>query len=95
VTKLLRPKILVCDPIHEKGVEKLEVAGFEVDVKPSITHEQLKAIISTYDAIVVRSRTKVTKEIIEEGRRLKVIGRAGAGLDNIDLWSAGKTESPS
>ncbi len=81
-------RILVCDPIHEEGIEKLKQAGFEVDVNPTITTEQLAKIISNYDVLIVRSRTKVTKEIIEAGRRLRIIGRAGAGLDNIDIEAA-------
>ena len=60
-------------------------AGFQVDVNPTISSKQLKKIISNYDILIVRSRTKVTKEIIEAGRQLKVIGRAGRGLDNIDV----------
>ena len=81
-------RILVCDPVHEEGIEKLKQAGFEVDVNPTITPEQLTKIVSNYDVLIVRSRTKVTKEIIEAGRQLRVIGRAGAGLDNIDLETA-------
>ena len=81
-------RILVCDPVHEEGIEKLKQAGFEVDVNPTITPEQLTKIVSNYDVLIVRSRTKVTKEIIEAGRRLRVIGRAGAGLDNINLETA-------
>ena len=84
----MKTKILVCDPVHEEGIEKLKQAGFEVDVNPTITPEQLTKIVSNYDALIVRSRTKVTREIIEAGRRLRVIGRAGAGLDNIDLETA-------
>jgi D-3-phosphoglycerate dehydrogenase len=84
----LKTKILVCDPVHEEGIEKLKQAGFKVDVNPTITPEQLTKIVSNYDALIVRSRTKVTKKIIEAGRRLRVIGRAGAGLDNIDLETA-------
>ncbi len=84
----MKTKILVCDPVHEEGIEKLKQAGFKVDVNPTITPEQLTKIVSNYDALIVRSRTKVTKKIIEAGRRLRVIGRAGAGLDNIDLETA-------
>jgi len=83
-------KVLVCDPIHEAGIERLKNAGFEVDVKPDITGEELRDAVSNYDALIVRSRTKVTKEIIEAGKRLKMIGRAGAGLDNIDVKAAEK-----
>lgn len=81
-------KILVCDPIDAEGVQKLRDEGFEVDVKPSIVKEELEKTISEYDAVVVRSRTKVSRDIIEHGKRLKAIGRAGAGLDNIDLEAA-------
>jgi D-3-phosphoglycerate dehydrogenase len=83
-------KVLVCDPIHREGIEKLEEAGFEVDVNPTISHEQLKEVVSEYDALIVRSRTKVTREIMEAGNRLKTIGRAGVGLDNIDTKTAEK-----
>lgn len=83
-----KAKVLVCDLIHGEGIEKLEGAGFEVDIDPTISHEQLKKGVSEYDALIVRSRTKVTKEIIEAGKRLKIIGRAGVGLDNIDTETA-------
>ncbi|MFQ5836473.1 MAG: hydroxyacid dehydrogenase [Candidatus Bathyarchaeia archaeon] len=85
-----KTKILVCDSIHEEGIEKLKQAGFEVDVNPTITPERLTKIVSNYDALIIRSRTKVTKELVEAGRRLRVIGRAGVGLDNIDLETAEK-----
>jgi D-3-phosphoglycerate dehydrogenase len=81
-------KVLVCDPIHREGIDKLEEAGFEVDINPTISHEQLKKVVSEYDALIVRSRTKITEEIIEAGKRLKIIGRAGVGLDNIDTETA-------
>lgn len=83
-------KILVCDPVHEEGTKRLQQAGFAVDMNTTITQEQLVDIVSNYDALIVRSRTKVTKGVIEAGRRLKVIGRAGAGLDNIDVKTAEK-----
>ena len=83
-----RINVLVCDPMHEEGVRKLKAKGFKVDVKPEISSEQLKEIVSDYDVLVVRSRTKVTRDIIKQGERLKVIGRAGSGLDNIDVKSA-------
>ena len=83
-------KILVCDPVHREGIEKLEEAGFEVAVNPTISHDQLRKVVSEYDALIVRSRTKVTREIIEAGKRLKIIGRAGVGLDNIDTENAEK-----
>ena len=79
-------KVLVSDKLHEKAMEKLrsmhEVTYEEVDP------ETLLTIIRDYDAIIVRSRTKVTSEVIERGEKLKVIGRAGIGVDNIDVKKA-------
>lgn len=83
-------KVLVCDPIDAVGIEKLEQAGFEVDIKPQISGEELRDAVSNYAVLVVRSRTKVTKGIIDVGKRLRAIGRAGAGLDNIDVEAAEK-----
>jgi len=83
-------KVLVCDPIEDEGIQKLKDAGFTVDVKPTITADELKKTISNYDALIVRSRTKVTKEILDAGKQLKLVGRAGAGLDNIDINAAEK-----
>jgi len=77
-------KVLISDPIDIDGIEKLKDRGFEVDVHSSISIEELEKIIPIYDVLIVRGRTKVTREIIERGKRLKVIGRAGTGLDNID-----------
>ncbi len=77
-------KIIVSDSIAQVGIDKLrEYAG--VDVLTKITGPELVEKIGEYDALVVRSRTKVTKEVIEAGGNLKVIGRAGVGIDNIDL----------
>lgn len=83
-------RVLVCDPIHEDGIAKLKQAGFEVDVKPTVTADELKAVVPEYDALIVRSRTKVTEEVIQAGGRLKAVGRAGVGLDNIDVGAAEK-----
>lgn len=77
--------VLICDPIHESGVKILEESGFKVDVRSKIGYEELKNCVGGYDVLVVRSRTKVTREIIENGKRLKVVARAGAGIDNIDV----------
>jgi len=83
-------KVLVCDPIEDEGIQKLEGAEFTVDIKPTITPDELKKIVSNYNVLIVRSRTKVTKEILNAGKQLKLVGRAGAGLDNIDLDAAEK-----
>ncbi|MHA2406619.1 MAG: phosphoglycerate dehydrogenase, partial [Candidatus Hermodarchaeia archaeon] len=77
-------RILVADPIHKDAVEQLNNAGFDLELNTDITPEQLTKTIEGFDAIVVRSRTKVTKEVIEAGTSLKVIARAGVGLDNVD-----------
>ena len=84
----IKTKILVCDPISEEGIKKLKKAGFEVEIKPTITHNQLKKEVYNYHILIVRSRTKITRDIIFEGQNLKLIGRVGAGLDNIDLKTA-------
>ncbi len=81
------PRVLVADPIAADGVERLRAAG-EVDILPGLSVEQLKARIADYDALVVRSQTRVTAEVLEAAARLKVIGRAGTGIDNIDLAAA-------
>lgn len=84
-------KILVSDPLAQEGVDILKkVKEFEVDVKHKLPPEELKKIIKSYDALLVRSETKVTKDIIECADNLKVIGRAGVGLDNVDLQAASK-----
>ena len=83
-------KVLVCDPIHEDGIKILKDAGFEIDISPEISYEELKGKVRNYDVLVVRSRTKVTREIIEAGEKLKVVGRAGVGIDNIDVEAAKK-----
>jgi len=84
----LSNKILVCDSIHEDGLEKLMKAGFEIDIKTTITPDDLIKIASNYDAVLVRSRTKITKEVLEAATKLKIVARAGVGLDNIDLKTA-------
>jgi len=82
-------KILVSDPLSEEGLKILkEVKEFQVDIKTELKPEELKSIIKDYDALLVRSATKVTKEIIAAADKLKVIGRAGVGLDNVDLEAA-------
>ncbi len=81
-------KILISDPIAKEGIEFLQKAGFEVVEKPGLPPEELIKTIPEFDAIIVRSATKVTKEVIEAGKNLKVIGRAGVGLDNVDKDAA-------
>ena len=84
-------RVLVSDPLSSKGLEILERAkGLKYDLKPGLSPEELKKIIPEYDGIIVRSETKLKGDLIEAGNRLKVIGRAGIGLDNVDLPAATK-----
>jgi len=81
-------KILVADKVNQAGIDYLADAGYEVEVKVGLSPEQLAAEIPGYDALAVRSAVQVTREIIEAGTSLKVIGRAGVGTDNIDKEAA-------
>lgn len=82
-------RVLVSDPLAEEGVEVFRRAqGIEVDIETNLSPEELKAVIRDYDAIAIRSSTKLTADIIEAAERLKVIGRAGIGVDNVDLEAA-------
>ena len=84
-------KVLVSDPLSEVGVKIFqETPGIDVDVNTGLAPEELKAIIGQYDGLVIRSATKVTSEIIDAAGNLKVIGRAGIGLDNVDIPAASK-----
>ena len=80
-------KVLIADRIDKEGIEFLR-QHVDVTVEPGLNPEDLKAKIGDYDALVVRSQTKVGAEIIERGEKLKVIGRAGVGTDNIDVDAA-------
>lgn len=81
------PKVLVSDPIDQVGIDILSQVA-QVDVKTSLSPEELVQIIADYDALMIRSGTRVTKEIIEAGHQLKIIGRAGVGVDNVDVPAA-------
>jgi len=81
-------KILVSDSLSSHGVGILEKAGFEVDVKTKLPKDELLKVIKEYDGLIVRSGTKVTEEVITAADRLKVIGRAGSGLDNVNTPAA-------
>ncbi|MFX0047264.1 MAG: hydroxyacid dehydrogenase [Candidatus Hermodarchaeota archaeon] len=81
-------KILISDELEEEGIKIFMDNGFEVVKNFEITNDQLKNEIGNYDGIVVRSRTKLTAEVLENAKQLKVIGRAGVGLDNVDRKKA-------
>lgn len=77
-------KLLICDPVDPEAVAAMRAAGIEVDVQDAITPEELERVIAPYDAMVVRSRTKVPAPLIDKAANLKLIIRGGVGLDNID-----------
>jgi D-3-phosphoglycerate dehydrogenase len=81
-------KVLIAEPISEEALEYLRNAGVEVEFKPGLTYEELLKVISDYDALVVRSQTKVDAKLIEAAKKLRIIGRAGVGVDNIDITAA-------
>jgi D-3-phosphoglycerate dehydrogenase / 2-oxoglutarate reductase len=80
-------KVLVSDPIDQAGIDIISQVA-TVDVKTNLKPEELIQIIGDYDALMIRSGTRVTKEIIEAGTNLKIIGRAGVGVDNVDVPAA-------
>ena len=81
-------KVLVSDNLGEAGIEILKAAGLDVDVKTGLSPEELKAEIGPYHALVIRSATRVTDDLLEAAENLKVVGRAGIGLDNVDIPAA-------
>lgn len=80
--------MLVCDHIHPEGTQILRAAGFRVDENPQIVRKELEQVILDYDILVVRGRTKVDAGIISRAKNLKIVARAGVGLDNIDTQTA-------
>lgn len=82
-------KVLVSDSLAEEGIKRLQ-SGADVDVITNLSPEELIQRIGEYDALVIRSGTKVTSDVIEAAKRLKVIGRAGVGIDNVDVEAATK-----
>jgi len=81
-------KVLVSDNLSQVGVDVLRNRGLDVDVNTGLPPEELKKIIGNYDGLVIRSATKVTADILESAGNLRVIGRAGIGLDNVDIPAA-------
>ena len=81
-------KVLVSDPIADKGLELLEEAGFNITYNPNPSDDELQSLTSDIHAWVVRSGTKITADLLKDARNLQVIGRAGVGIDNIDIQEA-------
>jgi D-3-phosphoglycerate dehydrogenase len=82
------PKVLISDKLSPAAIEIFKDRGIEVDVKTGLTPAELRAIIGEYDGLAIRSATKVTKEVLDVATKLKVVGRAGIGVDNVDVRSA-------
>ncbi len=81
-------RVIITDPLAPEGVAILKAAGLDVAEQPGIAPDELLKVIPEYDAIIIRSATKVTRAVIEAGTKLKAIGRAGVGLDNVDRVAA-------
>jgi D-3-phosphoglycerate dehydrogenase / 2-oxoglutarate reductase len=82
------PKVLISDKLSPAAVEIFRSRGIEVDLKPGLSPAELRAIIGDYDGLAIRSATKVTKELLDAATNLKVVGRAGIGVDNVDIRSS-------
>jgi D-3-phosphoglycerate dehydrogenase len=82
------PKVLIADKLSPAAIEIFRARGIETDVKTGLTPAELRAIIAEYDGLAIRSATKVTKELLEAATNLKVVGRAGIGVDNVDVKAA-------
>ncbi len=86
--KMSKPKVLISDKMNKLAEDIFKAKGVEVDVKTGLKPEELKAIIGQYDGLAIRSSTTVTPEIIDAAANLKVVGRAGIGVDNVDIKAA-------
>ena len=87
-------KILVSDTLRREGLEVLDRAeGFEIDYRPGLGEEDLARAIPPYDGLIIRSASRVTARVIEAGANLRVIGRAGIGVDNVDVPAASRPGS--
>ena len=82
------PKVLISDSMDPNAASIFRANGIEVDERPGLTKDELKAIIGDYDGLAIRSATKVTSDVLDSASKLKVIGRAGIGVDNVDIPAA-------
>src|SRR4028119_621383 len=82
------PKVLISDQMDPKAAEVFRAAGLEVDEKPGLSKDELKAIIGNYDGLAIRPATKVTKDVLEAATNLTATARAGLGVDNVDIPAA-------
>src|SRR5690348_4756611 len=82
------PRVLISDDLSPRAVDIFRERGVEVEMKPGLSPDELKKLIGRFDGLAVRSATKVTKAVLEHAGNLKVIGRAGIGVDNVDVPAA-------
>src|SRR5438094_4173359 len=81
----LMPRVLICDKLDEIGLDLLKSAGLEVDDRPGLKGDDLRAALQAADALIVRSATRVTADLLENPGKLRAIARAGVGVDTIDV----------
>ena len=81
-------RVLITEKIADAGIERLREAGHDVDIKLNLSEDALLAEVKDADAVIIRSATTITKEVINSAEKLLVIGRAGIGLDNVDVNAA-------
>ena len=84
------PRVLISDKLSPAAVNIFKARGVEVDVKPGLDKDELAKIIGDYDGLAIRSATKVTEKLLANATNLKVVGRAGIGVDNVDIPAASK-----
>src|SRR3546814_13723018 len=89
------PKVLISDKMDPKAAEIFRSRGVEVDEITGLSKEELIKIIGDYDGLAIRSSTKVTADVLEAASNLKVVGRAGIGVDNVDIPAASATDRKS
>jgi D-3-phosphoglycerate dehydrogenase len=85
---MAKPKVLISDELSPRAVEIFSERGCDVDFKPGLKPAELRAIVGNYDGLAIRSATKVTAEVLADAKNLKVVGRAGIGVDNVDIKAA-------
>src|SRR5215813_5831113 len=85
-------KILVADPISDSGMEVFQARNgtFKLDNRSKLSLDDLKKAVADVDAVIVRSETKITADVLASGKKIKIVGRAGVGVDNIDVNAASR-----
>ena len=84
----MAPRVLISDKLSPAAVAIFKAQGVDVDVKPGLDKDELAKIVGDYDGLAIRSATKVTAKLLEHAKKLKVVGRAGIGVDNVDIPAA-------